>query len=402
MRPAQILFFLFFIYYGVTGHTVFASDILELTNGTTVEGKILNPKETPRKTWQIQMAEGVTVELPHRTTVVRQAFPPSALEQYYAKVPFLPESAETHLKLAEVCMSQNLASLGNLHYQQVLDMDSENSAARQALQYAKIDGEWTTRDDVMLQQGYVKNSRGVWVTRQKKMIDERQVQAGQELRDSSRIVQNLIAQWKANPSQEVEDALYALTDPGAVPALSDVLKNEQNPKLREVVVGVLSRIGTGPAYYEIAQYTMREKDETVTQTCLGALRRLPGISKNFVQYLADKDNLTVNRAAYIIGQLNDRAATPALINALITQHEIAIPRVNPNDAQYTGTGNNSFAGQQALKSKNETVYVSNPEVLGALRKLNGMDFGYEIPTWWDWWVDQNQITDFDARRGSRD
>lgn len=273
------------------GNVVPASDVLELTNGVTISGTVLNPKEMPRKTWQIQMAEGVTVELPHRTTVVRQAFPPPALEQYYAKAPFLPESVETHLKLAEVCMSQSLVPLGNLHYQRVLEIDPDNPAARQVLGYAKIDGEWKTRDDFMLQRGYVKNSRGQWVTRQRLMIDERQVQIRQE-----------------HPA-------------------SDADQTEQK---------------TG------------------------------------------------------------RAAIPDLITALVTQREVVVQQSNPNLAQYTDSGNNSYVGNQALKPEKTTELVFNQDVLVELKKLSGSDFGYDIPAWQEWWSGQNTLPNFDARRGSRD
>ena len=284
-----MMFFTLIICIVAFSGVVSATDVLELTNRGTIEGKILNPKELPRKTWHIQIAEGIFVELPHRSTVVRQAFPQPALEQYFAKAPFLPESAETHLRLAEVCMTQNLVQLGNLHYQRVLEIDPDNRPARQALNYRQIDGEWTTRDALLLQQGYVMNPRGQWVTRQKLMIDEEQVQIRQELPDSGHT-----------------------------------------------------------------------------------------------------------------GQWNARAVIPDLINVLITQREVVVRQNDPNHAQYTGTGNNSYVGSQTLKPEKTTEFITNPEALDALRKLSGMDFNYDVPAWWEWWAAQNQIPDFDARRGSRD
>ncbi|MCL2622374.1 MAG: hypothetical protein FWD31_01805 [Planctomycetaceae bacterium] len=407
MRLSQVLIYTFVICLvaftnAVLSPAVLSSDILELSSSVTIDGKILNSTESPRKTWRVQMAEGVIVELPHKAGTSRQVMQPQAMQQYYAKVPFLPETVETHLKLAEVCMTQNLVSLGNLHYQRVLDIDPENLKARNALNYRKINGQWVTLEEEMLRQGYVKTSRGIWTTAQKLMIDERRVQLGQDYREPSPVVQNLIAQFKANPSQETEDGLLNLTDPEAVPALADALKNEPNPSCRNIYVRTLAQIGTGPAFREIAQCAMREKDENVVRVCIVAMQNTPAISKLFVQFLANQDNTTVNRAAYIIGQLNDRTAIPALINALMTQHDIAVSRVDPNLAQFAGTGNHSFGSQQVLRPKTEIVFISNPEVLGALRKLTGMDFEYEVVAWWNWWAGQNQIVDFDARRGSRD
>ena len=377
-----------FVFCTRLGHALVAPDVLELANGVTTEGKILNSSETPRKSWQVQMTEGVTVELPNKTTANRPMSQPQASDQYYAKVPFLPESVETHLKLAEVCMAQRLESLAQLHYQRVLDMDPENVTAHTALNHRKIDGEWISNDEIMLRQGYVKTNRG-WTTPQKLMIDERQVQIGRENRESSQTAQNLVAQFKANPGQETENALLHLDDPNAVSVLADALKNEPNPKFRDIYVRALAKIRTEPADYEIAQCAMRENDENVAQTCITILQDLSGTSKFFVPYLTSRDNITINRAAYILGQLSDRTAIPPLIDALITQHEMVVSQNKSND-------------NHRSPSQKENVLVSNPDVLTTLRKLSGQNFGYDIPVWWDWWAEQNQIRDFDARRGSRD
>jgi len=188
----RTLFFLIFVCVFELGIPAFALDVLELTNRVTIDGKILNPAESPRKTWQVQIAKGVTVELPHKTTIDRQLTRPQAIDQYYAKVPFLPETVETHLKSAEVCILQGLEEFGKRHYQRVLDIDPENQTARGALNQRKINEEWISLDDQMARQGYIKNPRGNWVTRQQQLISEQQMQLGQKLpqSNSDRIVQN--------------------------------------------------------------------------------------------------------------------------------------------------------------------------------------------------------------------
>ena len=177
----RILLFLIFVLVCVfvPKKPAIASDVLELTNRVTIEGKILNPAESPRKTWQVEMAKGVIVEMPHKTTVDKQITRSQAIDQYYAKVPFLPESVEIHLKSAEVCKSQGLEELSHLHYERVLDIDPENQTARSALNQRKVDGEWTTLEAQMARQGYIKDKRGNWVTRQQQLISEQQLQLGQ-------------------------------------------------------------------------------------------------------------------------------------------------------------------------------------------------------------------------------
>jgi len=192
----RVHFFSIFVFFCIAESVTreIAADVLELTNRVTIEGKILNPDELPRKTWQVELSKGVIVELQHKTTVGGQVTRSQAIGQYYAKAPFLPETVETHLKLAEVCMSKGLEQLGDLHYQRVLDIDQDNQTARRALNYSKVGGEWVTRDEEMTRQGYIKTNRGTWTTRQQQLISDQQSKVRQSLGQTNPvgIVQNSV------------------------------------------------------------------------------------------------------------------------------------------------------------------------------------------------------------------
>jgi Tfp pilus assembly protein PilF len=128
----------------------------------------------------------VIVELPQKTSVEQQVTRSQAIDQYYAKIPFLSETVETHLKVAEVCQLQGLEQLAREHYQRVFDIDAENQTARKALNQRKVDGEWISLDNQMNRQGYVKNNRGIWVTRQQQLISERSMQFWKRQSDLNR------------------------------------------------------------------------------------------------------------------------------------------------------------------------------------------------------------------------
>lgn len=379
-----------------------AEEIIELANGSTISGKILNPGESPRKTWQVQPAKGITIELPHRDSVTRIPMQTEAVAQYFEQVPFFAESVENHLKLAAVCNNLKLHDLGKLHYERVLELDPDNETARQALNHRKIDGEWVSYEEEMLRRGYVKTSRGNWTTPQKLKIDEGLANRGQENKETSKNAREIIAIIKSADQKEIEQILHNADSSEVVSALAKELKIERNSELRDNYVRILSQMGTSAAFYEISHWAMQEPDEEVCWTCIVMMRNMPGLSKYIIPYLSNRDNITVNRAAYILGQLGDRAAVPALIDVLVTEHRVEVNRIDPNLSRYTGTGNNSFAGGQSLKPETATELVSNREVLTALETLTGENFRYDIPAWTAWWQSQNRVTEFDARRGSYD
>ena len=383
-------------------HHVVADEVVVLTNGSTIFGKILNPSDSPRKTWQIQPAKGVVVELRPREAVQHVPMQNAAVSQYFDRVPFFPESVENHLKLAELCNSQKLSDFTKLHYERVLELDPDNSTARQALNHRKIGDEWVSYEDEMLRKGYVKTQRGNWTTPQQLLIDERQVRTEGQSDESTKYVQDIVAKLKTPNAKEAELALYALKDPAAVSVLTQALKSEQESGFRDIYIRALAKIGTSQAYYGISQWVMQEPNEEVCWTCIAMMRSVPGMSKYIIPYLGHRENVMVNRAAYILGQLGDRAAVPALINVLITEHKVDVRRGDPNLSQYTGLGNNSFAGQQNLKPETATELVSNREVLIALESLTSENFRYDIPAWQNWWAGQNRVTEFDSRRGSYD
>ena len=362
---------------------VTADEVIELTNGNTISGRILNPSEAPRKTWQIQLAQGITLELPHPGTVRQVPMQHEMVSQYFDRVPFYAESVENHLKLAEICNSNNMINFSQLHYERVLELDPDNQVARQALNYRKVDGEWTTYEGEMLRQGYVKTKRGTWTTPQNLMISEQKIQVGSALQpDVPKNMQNFIEKLKSPDQQEADQALVALRTPAAVTELAKGLKSEPDSKLRDLYVRALAKIGNDMANREISLWSIQEPSEEVCWTCITKMRSVPGLSKHIIPYLNNQDNVTLNRAAYVIGRLGDRAAIPALIDVLITEHKVPVNR--------------------NLKPETATELVSNREVLMALQALTGENFRYDIQSWRNWWSIQNRAAEFDARRGSYD
>jgi len=370
-----------------------AAEEIELSNGVLIQGKL---SETPKKNLQIQLAEGVTVEFSHNKAI-RQTIANSEIqEQYFAKVPFLAESVETHLKAAEVCQAKNLNDLAKRHYQRILELDADQPKAREMLGYRKLGENWVTRDEEMLQQGYVQTKHGGWTTRQNQLILENKIFAETNENDAelTAATKNLIEQLKTEHAKTAEKDLLQMSNPAVVKILSEQLKNEQTSQTREILIRVLGKIGTSQAFREIAAWSIQEPNEQVCKICISLIKERPSFSRFFYPHLRSNDNKIVNRAAFILGELGDRAAIPLLIDSLVTNHLVKIIIDDRTPGARTNNGN--------LMTEEQTETVTNRDVLNALNRLTKVDFGYNIPAWRKWWEDSQIAKNFDSRRGSVD
>ncbi|MDR1383597.1 MAG: hypothetical protein LBJ67_07105 [Planctomycetaceae bacterium] len=390
----NIIFFILLILLFLRA-VILSAEEIELANGVFVQAKILNESETPRKNWRIQLTEGVTLELSNDKVMRHVAKDSKIREQYYTKVPFMTESVETHLKMAEICQSQNLNDLANRHYLRILELDANQSKAREQLGYRKVGENWITREDEMLRQGYVQTKQGGWTTRQNLLIQEKQIPIGTSFEDAELTtqIQNLIERLRTNDAA-AENKLLEMNNPAVVRCLADILKDEQNLFLREKIIRTLGKMKTAYALREIAAWSLQEANNKICVLCLFYIKEKPSFSRFYYPYLRSTNNEMVNRAAFALGELGDRAAIPLLIDSLITRHLVKIiiddrtpgARVNTN--------------QLITEEREETV--SNRECLNALQRLTAVNFEYDIPAWRLWWEEQQLVRNFNARRGSID
>jgi hypothetical protein len=122
----------------------------------------------------------------------------------------------------------------------------------------------------------------------------------------------------------------------------------------------------------------------------------------YIRALKDRDNEIVNRAGAALGQIGDRDATGALIDALVTTHKFKISDANPGQIATSfspdGSGGGGFSfggGGPQVVSKD----IRNPAVLNALVTLaGGASFDYDQAQWRRWLAAQAKQNAIDVRR----
>ena len=131
------------------------ADTFQLSSGSSLSGKLLNPDQEPRVDYQIKTAFGkITLDAKQVTKVVTK---PLVLQQYEESVASLPDTVEAHLDIAKKCKAVNLFEQHDFHLHQVLRLDPDNTYVRQQLGHVKIGNEWRQEDVLMRQQGYLRH-----------------------------------------------------------------------------------------------------------------------------------------------------------------------------------------------------------------------------------------------------
>jgi hypothetical protein len=414
------------------------ADIVELRGGGQVQGKVIpDPKNKGRV--QVLLLQGRHPLSLQKTQIVRVVPQASPLDDYVAKREKAPPTAEAQSQLGYWCDQNRLPDLAKLHYENALALDPENELAHKKMGHVKVDGSWLTRDDLSAAQGLVKY-KGRWVTEDDKTkreaADRTSAAQGSWLR-RIRILRHAIVNGPADRRREAEAQLMAIRDPDAVVPLVRVFGQDEAPR-RILLALILSTIGGPEATTALVQRVLDEPESEVRSVTFEHLKQRDeaGIPNRFIRALGRGDITVINRAAWALGNLNAVDSVPQLVAVLVTSEErIVLPPIEgltnvpappgnvPAPPGLIPRGFNNFGGvystppavstgavasgligvpyyalpPSAIPGGNyvgpskppqdahvEVFTYRNVEVLGALQKLTGEDFGYDVEAWRRW------------------
>jgi hypothetical protein len=384
--------------------SVAPADIFFLKNQGEVRGELTNPDESPRKSYVIKTAGGGQVVL--TADQVERVQPQSPAEIKYDRFRAdIPDTVEGQWKAAEWCLANRLTKHRELHLARILELDPNHEAARHALGYSQVAGQWVTQQQAMLDAGYVKSkfAPGKWVSPQ-----EEELLASRDKTTKAQLA------WKAelkrfdrwlsgDKAPQAIAGIKAIDDPLAVPALSAFLASEKRRDVRLLYVAALARINTPPSMDALVQASLFDGDEDIRAAALDEVvaHKYDGAVHQYVQALKHKDNAVINYAAAGLGRLGDEGAIGPLIESLVTTHSYKIQDSPPGQTAATfGTGGNAGQfnfGGGGPKIVKETL--ENRAVLQALVDLTGGEsFNYDVRAWKNWYVARRKPSTLDARR----
>lgn len=380
------------------------ADIFILHNDGQVRGELLNRDENPREKYVIKTASGgrVTLEAEQVKEVKRQ----TAAEMKYDQVRLsYADTVEGQWKLAEWCRENRLSKHRRTHLERIIELEPNHAEARHALGYSQIQGRWTTQDDLMKENGYVRYA-GKWMLPQEVEILEQQRKETLAQKDWGTKLKRWSNWLNTDKADQAVENIKAIDDPFAAKALARNLDNDQRRDVRLMYIAALGRINAPPGLDALVNVSLNDGDEEIRAAALEQIvtrQYKPAVGK-YVQALRSKDNAVVNRAAAGLHQMKDPAAIGPLIDALVTTHTFHIQKGQPGQTSATfGTGANagagggfSFGGGGVDVQKQK---IENRSVLFALTSLApDVNFNYDVRAWKYWYAAQRKPQTLDARR----
>lgn len=379
------------------------ADIFILHNEGQVRGELVNRDETPREKYVIKTATGGRVTL--AAEQVKEVKRQSAAEVKYDQVRAnYPDTVDGQWKLAEWCRENRLSKQRKTHLERIIELEPNHAEARHALGYSQIQGRWTTQDELMKENGYVRYA-GKWMLPQEVEILEQQRKETLAQKDWGTKLKRWSTWLNTEKAAQAEENIKAIDDPFAAKALARHLENDTRHDVRLMYVEALGRINAGAGMDALVNASLHDADEEIR---LAALEQVvgrqykPAVGK-YVQALKHKDNTIVNRAGSCLAQMRDPAAIGPLIDALVTTHTFHIQKGQPGQTSATfGTGPNgggggfSFGGGGVEVQKHK---IENRAVLFALTSMvPDVNFNYDVRAWKYWFAAQRKPTTLDARR----
>lgn len=379
-------------------------DVFHLEGGGTLEGQLLSAADGH---YTIRTTVGL-VRIPI-LSVQRVEVADTPFEEYDARVQRVADTPADQTSLAEWCDEQGLRAEARRHWQRALELNPDYAPARRALGYVRV-GE-------------------LWVDGRRRAAAPRDTAVtSAPAEDPARVARVIQAQWRqriraikrsfldsSTPRLIDEGRLRVLEirDPLAILPLAETL-GAGNPLCRQVLVEALAAFPDDEATMNLAILGLLDPEFDVREQALHEIgrRQDPRVVARYRDALRTGDDVLVARAAAALGFLAADEAVPDLIEALAVQrhrwvevptrrwvqfwpHAFAVPIVISCYSGVTlasheprvGVCRGSLCGHWAV-GENRWAYrrvtVRRTEVLEALKRITGENFGFERERWRRW------------------
>ncbi len=411
------------------------ADRIVVRNGPAIKGKAIVDEAHPDQ-YLVFGERGKTPIILKRDRVARIDPEPSALDGYAERRKALPKSgnaasvAQAEYDLATWCEQQRLLDLASVHYETSIRRDPSFAPGHRRLGHVEYDGKWLTPNEVKVAQGYTLY-KGRWITPEEKAERDSEATATAEQQSWMRrleILRQAIVGTVESRARDAENQLLAIRETAAVKPMSRVFGTDADPSLRKLAARGLAGIPGPEASAALVARLLAESDDDVRGAMMAALSKSKetNVIPKLAQGLRSTSLAVVNRAAWALGNLNAVSEVPKLIPVLISSEvqTVWVPAEGSQGPGFGGGGGYSMGGRSisipvltgpamapgAIAFGATSVPVSsygggfnvnmnatqgptpqlvevshrNVEVLTALMKLTGQDFGYDIPTWKRW------------------
>ena len=324
-------------------------------------------------------------------------------KRYNDAVDKMKDDAQGHRDMITWCEEQErgrvrFQSQIKFHSKRILVFEPDDRPTRIKLGYTylKDENRWVDEYQFWSGQGYTR--RGRWSSNLHEVTQNQLEQAAKQLASKKKKFSAWKSRLRRMSKLEAVNSLVSIADPQLMPHIYETYTETKDPELRSLYVEVFAsaRPTTTAAVLGLITAFMDDREEIALDYLKQDDFSQKQIATNLTKLLVSKNNATVQRAAYAMGELRSTHAILALAKALQTKHLVR-PGSNNTGAQRV-QGN---AGGESFNfggSKPVSRVFRNEEVLGALKKITGQDFGYSEAAYQKWFVQNYTHVGLKARR----
>jgi len=381
-----------------------------LNSGGQLEGQVSEFKVDNRTIVEIKRSDGTVIQLAKdQVKFIRR--PKEAHAEYLAKKSQMPNTVEAHWEMQQWCRDHLDSRLINgpsdlgperrFHLQEILKLDPDHKQARAFLGFSKEKGVWTNLEQKRLGHGFVRNDKR-WMTREDLALET----ADEAWKDQQINWTRRLKKLRSGNGRDAEAIaeLAKLEDPAAIEPLIELLGSEKSEEWRFIYLNALGNIRSPQASRAICDFAVTQENPTFREHCISRLKmdyvdRRAATQYLTSRYLKSDNNDIVNRAGFVIGELESFSAVGPLIDALVTEHIVDNPLAkDPGSISptFSNQGNGFSTGSSVPKKLKLTQH--NHAVADALRRITKADFEFDEASWKHWFAQQHSLIDVEVHR----
>ncbi len=411
------------------------ADVIKLHSGGIIRGRVLEDESDQEwLTIELEGSKKAKIRV-KRATVAEVLTAEDLRDEYEALREKLGDGFDAHMELARWCHRYRFRKELLYHLRQAAELNPDSRAlrllaARTGYLEEVFPKERAKRAESL---GLVRD-KGRYVTPQQKRLAEKRRERDQKRREWMKQMaeaKRLATSGNQVAREGVKQLLRSVEDPIALDAVLRYFIRDERPWIRELGCLALGQIADPRAGQRLVELVLEDESEQVRWAAIDALKERddPAAVRKLIGSLRSSRNDVVRWAALALAELEARSAVPGLIDALVTDHWVVVQRpglsagaggmigglpvttsaaagkdgtltlqgpagLAPIVAYPTGTGGGfSTGGRSALR-----VRVRNPEVLEALKKLTGEDFGYDEKAWKQWYKRRGVLKQEEEKR----
>ena len=386
-------------------------DSVRLRTGTRIRGQIIKEgkNEAGRPYTIIKTESQSSLKLDSRFVESTQVVNDDD-KIYNNKITIMDDTPEHHWSAVEWCGKQSKGAIRykdqiEFHLNRIMLLDSNDTKARRQLGYDYLQDQdrWVPKKLYWTSLGYRSKAGKAWVPT---LQDQANQNAGQRNSNLGDRKQKFTA-WKkkvdhgGHSKTQLANELFSFCDALAVPMVFKAAKEENNPEVRALYVEAFGKLSSSGAAQALVFFSVEDRfnRDRALDLLLQDHYNPSFVAGHLARYFDPNkySNSTLQRAAFNVGEINDPNSVLPLIGVLSTKHVVA-PADDPGRLT-TGFRSDGRLNSFSTGGSNQprTIVSQNKQVLGALGKISGEDFGFDPTSWRKWYVENHTATEVNVR-----